>query len=192
MRRRAIGEEFVLKYLSLVALLSFVSGPVLAENKIKPAAKPHVSGKAGESAACPSQDFAAFLRVFSMRADVQRKYTRLPLEYGVVDMDSADIDFKTRAIGTFEDIPQYRPENGAIFPTTAEMEEDRGEGKLEVRIATKKNSASSKNAPPETIITRSDRATASLYLGETNFQVHYRFKRDAGCWFLFGISDRST
>src|ERR1044072_340037 len=181
-------------WLWLGMLLSFACGSALAESRIEPAAKPHVSGKAKESIACPSQDFTAFFRVFSMRADVQRKYTRLPLEYGVVDMDAETDDgsFKTRAIAKFEDIPQYRPVNGAIFPTAAEMEEDSGEGKLEVRIATKKNSASGKNAPPETIITRSDRATASLYLGETNFQVHYRFKKDAGCWFLFGISDRST
>ena len=145
-RRDAAPREFCRdEVLCLVALLSFASGPALAESTNGPAAKPHVGGETKGGAACPSQDFTAFFRVFSVRADLQRKYTRLPLEYGVVDMDSANVSFKTRAIRKFEDIPQYRPENGAIFPTAAEIEED----KLEIRITTRENSASGKNAPPE-------------------------------------------
>lgn len=173
------------KWLWLAVLLSWACHPALAETG--PAAKAGV-GPSKESAACPSQDFTTFFRAFSVRAELQRKYTRLPFEYGVIDMDADEIEFKTRMISKFEDIPQYRPENGAIFPTAAEIEAD----KLEIRITTKKNSVSGRNVPPEKIITSSDRATASLYLPETNFQVHYRFRRAAGCWFLFGLSDRST
>jgi hypothetical protein len=44
-----------------------------------------------ERPACPSPDFSKFLHAFSNRADVQRQFTKLPLEYGQV---------ATAAIGT--------------------------------------------------------------------------------------------
>src|SRR5262249_31512014 len=43
------------------------------------------------SVACPSQDFSKFMQSFSDSAEVQRRFTSLPLEYGQLD---------TSALGT--------------------------------------------------------------------------------------------
>ena len=37
---------------------------------------------------CPSQDFREFLQVFTESADVQRQFTSLPLEHGLLDLSA--------------------------------------------------------------------------------------------------------
>jgi hypothetical protein len=150
-----------------------------------------VDNASNEVAPCPSQDFAAFFGAFAQRPSLQRQYTILPLDYGRVDADLVGTDkedeaFTKRAIRRFEDIPSY-DSNGAILPTASEMV---AKG-LRIQIITKSNSEMAKDADPETIITDPNIATATLFLPDSGFRVHYRFNRSAACWFLYSIVDRS-
>ena len=148
-------------------------------------------GAPKDSDACPSTEFTAFFRAFSTQPELQRRYTKLPFEYGLLHMDrleDEDEGFKKRMIAKYQDIPQYRKKSGAIFPSAAELKA----GGLEFEITTQKNGQPRKNAWPEIIITDPNHATATLILPDTGFQVYYRFRRAAGCWLLIGISDRST
>lgn len=180
-RIRAIVRSFIL-LLVAIAVTPAGGRPAIAQ----------LSNTAKESSGCPSTEFTAFFRAFSARADLHRKYTHLPLEYGVVDMDGTAEEpgavYRTKMIGKFEELPQYRPKSGAIFPSASELKA----GRLRVAITTSKGPRPAKDHDPEDVVTDSDNATATLFLPETGFRVHYRFRRAAGCWFLFGISDRST
>jgi hypothetical protein len=126
--------------------------------------------------------------------ELQRRYTSLPLEFGLLDQELIGTDreeeaYKTRAIRKFEEIPSYRPETGAILPTEAELKQDG----LQFAITTRANSSPRKDADPERRIVDPNLATATLRIAAgAGFRIHYRFRLTSGCWFLFGISDRST
>jgi hypothetical protein len=172
------------KWLWLGALLSFACSFAFAETPDGRLAIAQISSAAKESSACPSTDFTAFFNMFSERADLQRRYTRLPLEFGVLD---TDLLFKKRKIRKFVEIPQYRPRNGAIISTLAERQAE----ELEIRLTTSKSARPPKGYDPEDTVTNSNNATATVFDPETGFRVHYRFRMIGGCWFLIGISDRS-
>jgi hypothetical protein len=142
------------------------------------------------NASCPSREFSAFFKVFSTRSDVQRKFTRFPLDYlrldaELIGTDKEDQAFKTRLIERFEDIPLFN--KGVIFPD----EKERKKNELRVEVTTRKNSHSSPDADPERVINDSESATATIFVPDTGFRIHFRFRRDSRCWFLYGISDRS-
>lgn len=141
-------------------------------------------------ATCPSREFSAFFKAFSTRSDVQRSFTRFPLECGVLDIDLIGTDredqaFKTKLIERFEDVPLL--EDGVIFPN----EKQKKKGELRVKIIMRGNSKHGPDADPESVINDSESATVTLFVPDTGFRIHYRFRRDSRCWFLYGISDRS-
>ena len=140
------------------------------------------------SATCPSREFGIFLKAFSVRSDLQRSFTRFPLEHGMLNVDAlgTDDEFKTRLIERFEDVPQLK--DGVIFPG----EKRRKKYGLREKIITRENFKPRPDDDPEDVINDSESATVMLFLPDTGFRIYYRFRRDARCWFLYGISDRST
>jgi hypothetical protein len=80
------------------------------------------------SVACPSQDFRDFLAAFSERADLQRRYTSLPLEYGEATEPGGPI--KWRKIKKIEDIPYFNAETQLLFRNNVQ----RSEKNLDVNI----------------------------------------------------------
>ena len=177
------------EWLWLLVLLSYPLGPALAQAVGPPM---RLTGAPTDRDPCPSTEFTAFFRAFSVRPELQRRYTKLPFEYGLLHMDrleDEDEGFKKRMIARYEDIPQYRKKSGAIFPSAAELKANG----LEIRITTQKNGQPRENTWPEEIITDPNHATATLILSEGGgLQVYYRFRRTTRCWLLFGLSDRST
>jgi hypothetical protein len=140
------------------------------------------------SDACPSQDFSKFMQAFSDSADMQRRFTSLPLEYGQVDMESLGTDhekYNLRMIETFETIPTLdRRDGGTIFPRKSR----RTKGRLLMRDVTgepERPEFPKERRSPE------DRV-AILYIDSTGFQIYYRFAKSEGCWFLRAIHDKST
>jgi hypothetical protein len=169
-------------------LLCLFSGPALAETKGASQTKSESGDTTKDRSACPSREFAAFFQAFSRQAELQRRYTRLPLQHGILDIDVTPDVFRKKMIGRFEEIPQYNKQTMAIFPSAARIKAE----KLEIEIRTSKSPKPHKGAPPESTVENPNNAVALLYLPDTGFQVYYRFRRAAGCWFLIGISDRST
>lgn len=150
-------------------------------------AQPSVSGvkAVATNETCPAADFTKFLSIFSASPDLQRRYTRFPLKFGLWVVDP-DEEYKTSTIGSFEKIPNYDPKNRTVLPTPSYM---RKYG-LKTEIITIKNSKkpNDENVFPEEIV--SDPAQVIVRVGGVN--VLYLFKRMNGCWFLYFISDRST
>jgi hypothetical protein len=143
--------------------------------------------------ACPSADFAGFLHAFSGRAVLQRRYTRFPLEFGLLDLsrlNDADEGYKKNTVYSFEKIPNYDPDSGTVFPTPTRIEKYG----LKTEITTIKNSKTSKdkNVFPEEIINDPASVTVAVSLPDSGVLVFYRFRKMQGCWFLYAISDRST
>lgn len=137
---------------------------------------------------CPSRDFRIFFKAFSSRSDVQRNFTHFPLEHGMLNIDALDTDdeFKTRLIEKFEEVPQLR--DGLIFPG----EKEKKKSGFREKIITRENFKPRPDDDPEDVINDSESATVMLFLPDTGFRIYYRFRRDSRCWFLYGISDRST
>jgi hypothetical protein len=154
-------------------------------------AQPSVSGVGAVAAneTCPAADFTKFLSIFSASPDLQRRYTRFPLKFGVWVGD-LDEEYKTSTIGSFEKIPNYDPKNRTVLPTPSYM---RKYG-LKTEIITIKNSkkANDENVFPEEIVSDPAQAIVRAWVPDTGVNVLYLFKRMNGCWFLYFISDRST
>ena len=190
--KRLIAAQPASRRAWLGRLLLVALGLALSGTTTGGSAKAQVSHTPKESSTCPSKDFITFFRAFSTMKHLQRTYTQLPLEYGVLDLvgtaENPEPSFKKRRIRKYEEIPQYRPQNGAIFPSPEEIKADG----LEIEFTTIENGRRGENKEPERIIIDPSMATATLFLPDSGFHVHYRFRRAAGCWFLFGISDRST
>jgi hypothetical protein len=139
------------------------------------------------SVACPSQDFSKFMQVFSDSADVQRRFTWLPLEYGQVDVGALGTsqEYTRRMIGTFEKIPTLdRQSGGAIFPNKSK----RTRGHLLMKEVTGKPESPEY---PEERRSPDDRVVM-LSIADTGFHIYYRFTKSEGCWFLHAIHDKST
>lgn len=145
--------------------------------------------------ACPAADFTKFIGAFSASPDLQRRYTRFPLKFGLWDQahsrpDDPDEGYKTSMIASFEKIPNYDPKNRTVFPKPSYM---RKHG-LTTETITIKNSKKStaENAFPEEIISDPAQVIVRVNVPDTGVNVLYLFKRMNGCWFLYFISDRST
>ncbi len=152
-------------------------------------------GAVAASEACPATDFAKFMVVFSASPDLQRRYTRFPLKFGLWDLahsrpDDPDEGYKTSMIASFEKIPNYDPKNRTVFPTPLYV---RKHG-LKMETITIKNSqkATDANVFPEEVISDPAQAIVRVWVPDTGVNVLYLFKRMSGCWFLYFISDRST
>lgn len=147
----------------------------------------HTARPPEASVACPAQDFSKFLQVFSDSADVQRQFTRLPLEYGQVDVGSVGTpqEYTLRMIGTFEKIPTFDRQNGGtIFPNKGKRTKER----LFVRQVT---GAREDPEFPEERRSPDDRVVR-LFIPDTGFGIYFRFAKFEGCWFLRAIHDKST
>lgn len=147
------------------------------------------------SETCPAADFAKFLPIFSASPDLQRRYTRFPLKFGLWDLahsreDDPDEGYKTSMIRSFEKIPNYDPKNRTVLPTPLDM---RKHGiKTEIITIENSKSANDENAFPEEIISDPAQVIVRVGVPDTGVNVLYLFKRMKGCWFLYFISDRST
>ena len=137
--------------------------------------------------ACPSQDFSKFMQAFSDSADVQRRFTSLPLEYGRLDTGALGTpqEYTPRTIETFERIPTLdRQSGGTIFPSKSK----RTRGHLLMKEVTGKPEGpeypNERRSPDDRII--------MLSIADTGFHIYYRFTKSEGCWFLHAIHDKST
>ena len=172
----------------VLAGLLFSVGSAVADPTAQGPAAPGVRTVASNSA-CPSAEFAGFLHAFSARPDLQRRYTRFPLEFGL-RLGDPDDGYKKSTIHSFEKIPNYYPKNRTVFPTPERIEKFG----MRTEITTIKNSktAKDKNVFPEEIISDSAVVTVLVTLPDSGVLVFYRFRKMQGCWFLYAISDRST
>lgn len=150
-------------------------------------------GPVAANEACPATDFRTFLPLFSASPDLQRRYTRFPLKFGLWDpghMEGPDDGYKTSMITSFEKIPNYSPESRTVLPTPTYMQEHG----LKTSIITVKNSKkpNDENAFPEEIVRDAAHVIVRVGVPDTGVNVLYLFRRMNGCWFLYSISDRST
>jgi hypothetical protein len=137
---------------------------------------------------CPSPDFGKFLHAFSSRADVQRQFTKLPLEYGQVDTDAigAEGEYRRRTIQEFEKIPSFDIQSGGtIIPN----EPHRMKKHERLVVQPKKGEPEDPQYPGER--KARDDMVAMLFIDDTGFHIYYRFQWTDGCWFLRAIHDKS-
>jgi hypothetical protein len=118
-----------------------------------------------DAVACPSQDFAAFLKAFSTSADVQRAFSRSPLQYDrVASHGGAEPAILKHSV------QRAAPGYYSMLSPPAQAKE-----MLEQKM------------------TAQGRDVVVLVLSkpDTDYQVEYLFRRSAGCWQLQRISDHS-
>jgi hypothetical protein len=160
----------------------FVASTCTAAESVRPKAE---APKA--SVACPSQDFSKFLQVFSDSAGVQRRFTRLPLEYGQVDVGSVGTaqEYTRRMIGTFEKIPTFDRQNGGtIFPTKSKRTREHLLTKEVTGVREDPEYPEESRSPEDGVV--------MLFIEDTGFHIYFRFARLEGCWFLHAIHDKSA
>jgi len=127
------------------------------------------------------------MQAFSDSADVQRRFTSLPLEYGRLDTGALGTpqEYTPRTIETFERIPTLdRQSGGTIFPSKSK----RTRGHLLMKEVTGKPEGP--EYPNERRST--DDRIIMLSIADTGFHIYYRFTKSEGCWFLHAIHDKST
>jgi hypothetical protein len=144
---------------------------------------------AEEHNACPSPEFSKFLRAFSNSADVQRQFTKFPLDYGqLFDPGAPDTkqEYKRQTIKSFEKIPTFDRQNGGII-----IPSERQRAKAPERLIVL---AKGERERPEYPGERKspDDMVAMLHIEDTGFDIYYRFQRVDGCWFLRAIHAKST
>jgi len=91
-------------------------------------------------------------------------------------------------VKTFDKIPNYYPKTRTVYPTLPQMKKQG----LTTEITTIDSSKTGANVFPEETITDPEHVTVLVTLPDTGVIVFYRFRRNQDCWFLYGISDRST
>src|SRR5262245_4659891 len=147
-----------------------------------------IAAAAKASVACPSQDFSKFMQVFSESADVQRRFTSLPLEYGqLIDPGALDPsrEYTPRKIETFEKIPLFvRQDGGIIFPSKSGRTKDRILMKEQTGKPESPEYPNQRRSPDDRVVV--------LFIENTGFHIYYRFAKSEGCWFLLAIHDFSA
>jgi hypothetical protein len=137
--------------------------------------------EARTSAACPAQSFSAFVDAFAESAALQRRFTRVPFEYGHLDQDLAvtgpqDQAFSTRTVNSFDAIPLFDwKDDGRIFPS----KKKRLKWHLEIGIGTDDEER------------HANHIIATVGIPDTGFRLQYRFVKTDNCWMLVVIDDRS-
>jgi hypothetical protein len=162
------------------------SAPVMQDHDAVASAEEARTRAADERPACPSPDFSKFLHAFSSRADVQRQFTRLPLEYGQVNLDAigTEGEYRLRTIEKFEKIPSFDIRSGGtIIPNERRRMKEHERLVLETMLEDPEFPSERK--------TRDDKV-ARLFIDDTGFHIYYRFQWTDGCWFLRAIHDKST
>ncbi len=162
------------------------SAPVMQDYDAVASAEQARTRVGDERPACPSLHFSKFLHAFSNRADVQRQFTKLPLEYGQVDPDAIGTDreaYRLRTIEDFEKIPSFDIRSGGTI-----MPNERRMMKKHERLVVERT-------PEDPEYPRERKAqddmVARLFIDDTGFHIYYRFQWTNGCWFLRAIHDKS-
>jgi hypothetical protein len=130
--------------------------------------------------ACPSQNFPAFLDAFGESVEVQRGYTRIPLEYGQSSggMNGTPREkevLKTRTINSFDAIPISDGKDGGRILRSKAKRRERG---LKLTVEPDGDDAT--------------RKTATIVLPGTRFRLDFHFVSTDTCWELVRIDDRTT
>ena len=140
------------------------------------------------TARCPAQNFGRFLELFSDSPNLQRRFTRLPLEYGeVIDpgYPEPSREFALRMIESYDKIPLFdRRDGGRIFPSRTKRNRD------DLVIVQERGMREEPEFPDERIVP--DDEVVLLFVGNTGFGIYFRFARSGNCWFLEAIHDKST
>jgi hypothetical protein len=123
--------------------------------------------------ACPSQDFNEFLAAFSESADLQRRYTLLPLQYGEYET-VAGTPTKWRKIKKIEDIPEFNAETGLVLRNSVQRSGKQLDLNIERRADGRLN---------DVIIFEKEHG----YNGYA-MRYYFNFQKD-GCWHLYAIKD---
>ena len=153
-----------------------------------PTASKSKLGSPKANARCPAQDFGRFLDVFSDSPNLQRRFTRFPLEFGeVIDPGYAEPsrEFSIRMIESYDKIPLFdRGDGGRIFPSRTKR--NRGDLVIvrERGMREKPEFPDERDDPDDEVVL--------LFFGNTGFGVYFRFLRDGNCWFLQAIHDKSA
>jgi hypothetical protein len=140
-----------------------------------------------ERPTCPAPDFSKFLHVFSNRADMQRQFTKLPLEYGQVDPNAIGTDrevYSLQTIKEFEKIPSFDIRSGGTIIPNERRRMKEHERLVVERVSEDPEFPSERNARDDMV--------ARLFIDDTGFHIYYRFQWIDGCWFLRAIHNKST
>jgi hypothetical protein len=153
-----------------ILFLALLAPALAAETRARPTASSSATklDQTNFNVACPSKDFDRFLPAFSERADIQTRYTHLPLQYG----EYADISgnrIRWRRIRRMREIPQFIPETGMVL-------------RSESQRADKGLSLSIENGDREQL-----REAAMLFEGGGDIRYHFTLMED--CWYLYAIKD---
>jgi hypothetical protein len=118
---------------------------------------------------CPSNVFDEFLSAFSEHADLQRRYTRLPLQYGEY-ADLAGNRIEWRHIQKMKDIPQFVRETGLVFRSKSQRADKGLDLKIESGVDERLR---------ETLIFQAD----------GGYKIRYYFYLAEDCWHLYAIKN---
>jgi hypothetical protein len=143
---------------------AFTAGILTRSTSSSSATKPDQA-----SAVCPSKDFDGFLSTFSERADVQKRYTHLPLQYGEY-ADIAGNRIKWRRIKMMKDIPQFIPETGLVLRSKSQ----RADKDLSFKI--------------ENVAQQRLREVV-IFLEDGGYNLRYYFGLMEDCWYLYAIKN---
>jgi len=119
---------------------------------------------AGAPAACPSQDFLEFMEAFSESTEVQRAFTRFPLERQHLEVSAE---------------PEPRP-----------LVRKLGRDQVELPVLPNKDERKAKSLGLRVEKLASTQAQVVLEKSDTDYRVSYFFSR-AACWELERIEDGS-
>jgi hypothetical protein len=138
-----------------------------------------------QNVSCPSQNFGEFILAFAERAELQRRFTHLPLRYGEYD---DDFELIRRDITAFDQIPT-RSEEGLVFPS----KNDQSEGKYSIAMSGGDDEAFGVQAKaPPSLDPGARRVVVQVYISGTGVQFYYHFRKNSDCWYLYSINDKST
>jgi hypothetical protein len=156
-----------------IGLLSFLAlAPALAEgipSRSTPSSSATKPDLTKLEVACPSNAFDEFLSAFSEHADLQQRYTRLPLQYGEY-ADLAGNRIEWRRIKKMKDIPQFVRESGLVFRSKSQ----RADKMLVLKI---------ENGADERL------REAVIFLEGGGYNLRYYFHLADDCWHLYAIKD---
>src|SRR5262245_32719968 len=180
-RRRGVGALPIT--VRLAAALFLLVGPAVTSLQ-----SAQQKSDAPKNVRCPSKHFGRFLELFSDNPNLQRRFTRLPLEYGeVIDpgYPEPSREYYQRMIESFETIPLFdRRDGGRIFPSRAKRNRD------DLVIEWERGMLEKPEFPDERISPDDD--VVLLFVGGTGFGIYFRFAQTGNCWFLEAIHDKST
>jgi hypothetical protein len=154
-----------------IGLLFFLAlAPALAEgipSRSTPSSSVTNPGPSKLKVACPSTVFDEFLSAFAESADLQQRYTVLPLRYGEY-ADLAGNRIEWRRIRKMKDLQQFVRKTGLVFRSKSQREEKRLKLKIE-------GGADERHRE------------AVIFLEGGGYNLRYYFYLAEDCWHLHAI-----